>query len=1450
MKRYIRSTFIVVFAVAFALCMILSWSFTKSNADAVCTLPSQGWSETTEDGETVYTRLATHGTVVSVARSEGDNTLTLDFRINTYDSNWYSPVQITYLVGTDNYICAFDAYNNTVTMKKGDELLKSGTVQLEKDKWYSVRLVEEDGGLNVYLGATEEPVLSVSGVDAFVGNKNVTLGGSNVNASFRKVNSFKKAEPKDVIVMPSDGWEKTQSGDDVIISRLATHDTAVELTSIGNANTLDFDMRITRFDANWYSPAIVEYKTATGSVSLRYDKFINKIELYSGENKLVSETLDLTMNEWAKLRFVFDENCLEGYVVQADGNATKVISSRSTGDMLFGTGRVFFKGANVKVDFKNPVSSVTEIEHILGDVDLSFSTPESVKYYTGKGAAVSYDDALKVTLNEVNGGVYSPVFEVNRGTFASAYLPVMNTVVAKIKNNSTADKVKVYFITSEDKTFDDLKFVEYDIEPDSDYRTYYFNLSVNSLAKGYLRGFGFAFNADNGEVSIDEMKFSHEAPYYDYIGNVSECVAANDKITVKGAVSSIYNGETVTVYETPVQNYLEDLSFKGVKALGTAKVSGGTFEVVFDQGEGTDSRLATYFIAAINGKKVSKRFLVTNYDDFAQNPYAFTLKNYTVDVTVSPYNATGDGFTDDTTAIQAAIDAVSQSGGGKVVLPFGDKTYGNRYVSTGITLKSNVELCIEKGAILLQSPRLTDYKYQVYLGHTNMGKEIAWGLSALMHNPFVFIKDCENVKITGGGEIRMSDNGSECMDANGCVVDGVYYSDNEYTIGCTSNVHMIPIAIYGCDRIEINDVTIRRSNNWHVYVRETSRLYIRDLYEEEANCLNADGIDFSTAVHDVVMERFITYSNDDALALCVCTNDPRDDVSVWRSRSTADDRSLYNFSIRDCNIYGGHGLTFIPWGSDFNDASKVEIRDIRVENCHLNGAWNDIGSWSDNPFYGTSNYYSGTYGFAEAAESDDYSPIRDITIINNVYGNWSTFNGIKVTGLITDADLEGAKDLQNANFDKVVKFDGEENFVTGTSYWSRTGVVGTEKAFDGYGYSAFIQGNGSLSQGVFRIGGEHSFGFEYVLTTGSAKAFAKDLVTGKIIAEKELNGADEFTAEELKFSIERNMQVSVGIEYVGEGKIYLDNTSLILGKGTAYEIDGAELAIEFDSDEDYLGNFANYSVKDGVSVENGCLYVDKETEYKLMLKGVAVTNMSLSVKIAPMREDGELNSGVIVNATGKLSSGFITSLNVHVEKAIGAEEYIVSIYSFDNAKGYLGKIAVSGNVKYNGVYVLLKTVIKDGWIYVFTDGADMPVISREISEIKASGVGLRTWLCDTYFDDFTLVAKELAPKAGDRTKLDALLAFVKGLDKKDYTPETYATLTEKIAEAETLSTEATQREVNAVYGVLYDAMISLTRIATTDDSASCSAGLGGSNAVALLALFTVAVIIIRKKSRS
>ena len=1397
-------------------CTLCSFGIANVKADAVCTLPSEGWSETVEDGETVYTRLATHGTVVTVERSEGDDCITSDFRINTYDSSWYSPVRFIYTVGGSEFICGFDIFDGTITVKNGDTLLKSAAYSFETGKWYSVKIVEGEEAVTIYLNDFENAALSVTGISGFSGKRELTLGGSNVNASFRKVVSGKVPAKKDVIVMPANGWNKTEDNGNVVISRLATHDAEVLLTEIGNANILDFEMRITQFDSSWYSPAVIGYKTSSGSVSMQYDKFLNSLALYSGENKLVSESLDLSLNEWYRFRFVFDKNCLEIYTFDGE-NPVKLTSSRSTGSMKFGTGNVYFYGSNVKVDFKNPVSSRTETESVRDNLDLDFSSSDSVEGYVGKGATISYDGGLKIALEEPNGGVYSPMYEAARGTYSSAYLPVMNTIVAKIKNNSSADKIKVYFITSEDKKIDEEKTAEFEIQPNSE-GTYYFNLSVNQSATGYLRGFGFAFNAEGGEVIVEKIRFSAETPYYDYAGKVTACVANGDKITVTGELPTSFDGKTVTVYETPVMNYTENLSFDGVTALGSGKVSGGKFTVTFPLKGDAVSRLAAYFLAAVDGRKVSKRFLVSNYDDFANNPYEFTLSDATIDVTEAPYFAKGDGFTDDTEAIQAAIDYASSSGGGKVVLPRGDGEYGKRYVSTGVVMKSNTELCIEEGAVLWQSAKLSDYKGKVYLGHTNMGKDIAWGLSALMHLPFVYIHNVENVKVTGGGEIRMSDNGSESMDGNGCVIDGVYYSDGAYTIGCASNVHMIPIAVYGGKNVELSKITIRRANNWHIYVREASRVYIRDVFEENANCLNADGIDFSTSVHDVVMERFINYTNDDALALCICTNDPRDDVSVWRKRSVSDDRSLYNFAIRDCNIYGGHGLTFIPWASDFSDASKAEIRDINVTNCYLNGAWNAVGSWSDNPFYGTSNYYLGTYGFAEAAEDDDYSPVRDVTIIGNVYGNWSTLNGIKATNFVTDCEIDGAHDLQNADFDKKVKFEGEENFVTGTSYWSRTGVVGTEKRFGGYGYSAFISGKGTLSQGVFRIGGEHSFKFDYMSESGTAKAVVKNLLTGEIIAEKTLGNVSDITEEELKFTVLRNMQVFVGFEYDGADgeKMYIDNAELILEKSTAYIVEGTELFIGFDFDEEYPSNFGNYSVKEGVSVEDGRLKVDKETEYKLILKNVTVTNMSLSVKIYPSVSSGEINSGVLVNTKGTLSSGFITSLNVQVEKAAGAENYLVSVYSFDSQKGYLGKVAVSGNCKYNGEYVSLKTVIKDGWLYVFADDGDMPVISYETGDAVGGGVGLRTWLCDTYFDDFTLIAKELAPKPGNRTKLDALIAFAETIDANDYTKETYDALVSAAEEAKNLSSEAVQKEVNAAYNALYNAVIALRKTEIVD----------------------------------
>ena len=113
---------------------------------------------------------------------------------------------------------------------------------------------------------------------------------------------------------------------------------------------------------------------------------------------------------------------------------------------------------------------------------------------------------------------------------------------------------------------------------------------------------------------------------------------------------------------------------------------------------------------------------------------------------VRSFGARGDGTTLDTAAINAAIEAAAQAGGGTVLFPAG------RYLSFSIHLRSNVALYLDAGSVIVAAdPAEAQGQYDAAepnpwdayqdFGHSHWHNSLIWG------------EGLENLSITGPGRI-------------------------------------------------------------------------------------------------------------------------------------------------------------------------------------------------------------------------------------------------------------------------------------------------------------------------------------------------------------------------------------------------------------------------------------------------------------------------------------------------------------------------------------------------------------------------------------------------------------------------------------------------------------------------------------------------------------------------
>ncbi|MCC5828836.1 MAG: right-handed parallel beta-helix repeat-containing protein [Phycisphaeraceae bacterium] len=176
------------------------------------------------------------------------------------------------------------------------------------------------------------------------------------------------------------------------------------------------------------------------------------------------------------------------------------------------------------------------------------------------------------------------------------------------------------------------------------------------------------------------------------------------------------------------------------------------------------------------------------------------------DFVITDYGAAGDGQSYDTGAVQRAIDAAHQAGGGRVVVPG-----GRVYLSATFRLRSFVELHLEPGSRIIGGPEKADYPNA--------------SLRCLVE-----AVDCDCIAITGMGEI----DGQAHLHM---VEDLKYiYRGNEWRPRL--------MGLIRCRRVTIRDVTLRNSANWGLHMTGCEDVVIHGIrILNDLKVPNCDGID-------------------------------------------------------------------------------------------------------------------------------------------------------------------------------------------------------------------------------------------------------------------------------------------------------------------------------------------------------------------------------------------------------------------------------------------------------------------------------------------------------------------------------------------------------------------------------------------------------------------------------
>jgi polygalacturonase len=323
---------------------------------------------------------------------------------------------------------------------------------------------------------------------------------------------------------------------------------------------------------------------------------------------------------------------------------------------------------------------------------------------------------------------------------------------------------------------------------------------------------------------------------------------------------------------------------------------------------------------------------------------------------IRSFGAKDDRLTPNTDAFRQAVTTCHAAGGGVVRVPAGD------WLTGPIHLRSNVNLHLEKGALLRFSTRFADYLPVVFT---------RWeGVECYNYSPLIYARDCENVAVTGEGTLdgqgqawwhwkKLQQAAAKTLydaQSEGVPVEKRFFGTEEAALRPQF------LQTINCRNVLVEGVTFVNGPMWTVHPVYCENVLVRDITVQSEGP-NTDGLN-PDSCRNVLVEGCTFHTGDDCVAINSGMNE-----DGWRVN-----RPCENIMVRDCTMSEGHGAVAI--GSGMSGG----VRNVYVHDCTVTGGDQAIRLKS----------MRGRGGFVESVHFENIHVAglrREAIVLNMFYGS-------------------------------------------------------------------------------------------------------------------------------------------------------------------------------------------------------------------------------------------------------------------------------------------------------------------------------------------------------------------------------------------------------------------------------------------------------------------------------